>query len=186
MLPSAPCSRPPHAPVRPMLPSAPAAFASAAPGYLSPEARFRPILPSASGLPWMFIGRSRVRRRRHGASELFGTRRCVNALPECVAAPSRRLIIMASAAELRARRVIRTRLRTNRPAGDHHDLRGDVLCDLRGSHRHMILTRRCSCRCRNRRYRHPQWAPCWLPKSERLSLGLQKGDTWRHLSFWFV
>ncbi len=51
--------------------------------------------------------------------------------------------------------VIRTRLRTNRLVGDHHDLRADVLCDLRGSHRH-ILTRRCSCRCRNRRYRHPE------------------------------
>ena len=66
---SAPCSVPPHTPVRPRLPSAP--------GSLPPHARFRPILPSASGRPWMFIGRSRVRRR--GASELF----CIEALVRC-------------------------------------------------------------------------------------------------------
>ena len=68
-LPSAPYSLPPQAPVRPRLPSAP--------GSLPPHARFRPILPSASGRPWMFIGRSRVRRR--GASELF----CIEALVRC-------------------------------------------------------------------------------------------------------
>jgi hypothetical protein len=89
--------------------------------------------------------------------------------------------------------VIRTRLRTNRLAGDHHDLRADVLCDLRGSHRH-ILTRRCSGRCRNRRScllgrhaRYPNRTGLKLRNSlTTFGLRLQKGDTWRHLSFLFV
>jgi hypothetical protein len=77
ILPSAPYSLPPQAPFRPSLPPPHAPF------------RVRPSLPSASGRPWMLIGRSRVRRR--GASERVRYQ-CVNALPEYVTVAARRLI----------------------------------------------------------------------------------------------
>ena len=96
-------SLPPHTPVRPILPSAPASLPpqpsvrpslASAPASRPPHAPFRPSLPSASGRPWMLIGRSRVRRR--GASELIG----IDVWMRC---PNTWRLTGSSAAELCAR-----------------------------------------------------------------------------------